>query len=699
MQNPLQVIVAIIILISVLISLSHLILKYTHKKKIEKLMRRRLNLKIDDDKLQLTGISLEEQKRLIHAWLTRHKEPEEEEFEKEEFEKEKFEIEREPEPKPEPPPRYVDTTFYKEKERIPVKSGHTLSAQKWYQLEVAIRKKPTGITVEGERPPLTELKQKEDITLFVTVKSDGFEIENPVSTLVLPPRGDSKENAYFRVRPEKETASLKELATLYVRVYYEFNLLEVAKIQAEVVGEFEDDTYSQFELKEPITCRIERHERDYDIDVENTIPRKMHIDITREDNEYVFTFAFWNDVERKVEFPDVPSKLTTSVLEDVLVTLRKKLWEIVMFETYGKELEGDEIVFSKYMKELASLGRDLWVTLFKIHGGPAMSHVGTWLEDHPLERGSIIQISVEEGADTFVFPWSLLYFKEYPDNMDELPDLDGFWGLRYVIEQRLPVRKYHLISRKWSTEDISIELENGIEIAFMLWPFKQASEQKNLINSLATRFHGQIATGSPIIKPETAYNLLADCTSHIIYFYTHGYTRYREVDICRFDFRTWYETLPSGSPFREDKELKRTYERLKEHEAGNIKSSYIGLRYGKLYLIKLYDKKINLHNHPIVFLNMCESAQVIPSLSESFIDFFIKRGARCVIGTECSMRPVFAHYFSKEFFEALANGESVGQALLSARQKFIKLKNPLGLAYTLFGSATAKFTWRGNSKS
>ncbi len=119
--------------------------------------------------------------------------------------------------------------------------------------------------------------------------------------------------------------------------------------------------------------------------------------------------------------------------------------------------------------------------------------------------------------------------------------------------------------------------------------------------------------------------------------------------------------------------------------------SWIGLTYGVLYLDQLYDEVKELISRPLVILNMCESAQVTPSLSDSFIDFFLDRGARGVIGTECSMTIEFANVFSESLLTGLLAGETIGTALLNARRKFIALRNPLGLAYTLFGSAAASF--------
>jgi hypothetical protein len=111
-----------------------------------------------------------------------------------------------------------------------------------------------------------------------------------------------------------------------------------------------------------------------------------------------------------------------------------------------------------------------------------------------------------------------------------------------------------------------------------------------------------------------------------------------------------------------------------------------------LFLDELYDEVQELLSRPLVILNMCESAQITPTLSDSFIHFFLDRGARGVIGTECPMTVEFANVFSESLLTGLLAGQTIGNALLQARRKFIGLRNPLGLAYTLFGSAAASFT-------
>jgi hypothetical protein len=83
---------------------------------------------------------------------------------------------------------------------------------------------------------------------------------------------------------------------------------------------------------------------------------------------------------------------------------------------------------------------------------------------------------------------------------------------------------------------------------------------------------------------------------------------------------------------------------------------------------------------------------VTPSLSDSFVGFFLDRGARAVIGTECPMTVEFAHPFARHLLESLLGGATAGRALLDARRHFLnEARNPLGLAYSLYGTASASF--------
>lgn len=234
-----------------------------------------------------------------------------------------------------------------------------------------------------------------------------------------------------------------------------------------------------------------------------------------------------------------------------------------------------------------------------------------------------------------------------------------------------------------------------LELGFMLWKrFRNASKQQSMIENLRKQSVSKLkVTAPPITDADACFDFLNNCDAHILYFYTHGYTRHRQADIGvgqNFElFESRYKALKENDPRRDL--WKFLYESIKQEEFETDRS-WIGLTSGKLYLDELYDYIENeFRSSPFVFLNMCESAQVTPSLSDSFIHFFLDRGARSIIGTECPMTIEFAHPFAEKFLWDMLAGEKVGIVLLNTRRHFIALKNPLGLAYTLFGSATTCF--------
>jgi hypothetical protein len=563
-----------------------------------------------------------------------------------------------------------------------------LQAEQWYQLEVAVRVKPTGIPFEGaERRPIREPKQKQDVTIMVTAEAedDAFiEIEEPVQTLTLPPRGDSTENALFRVRPLRQSASRNDLVRIRVRLYCKFNLLEVALISAEVVGKFDSPAQSQLGLEKTISFRQERLEREY-IDFDNVQPRAMHIDITKRGDHFLFNFAFYNAVDQEMVFT-APARLPATDLEDDLISIRKIWYDIAMSKTLTEQLEGDKDEFLANVRRLAKLGRRLWVKLFKRERRSSMYKIGTWLERHPLKQGGIVQVSLHEDAANFVFPWALIYDRPVPRKEYELPDPKGFWGVRYCIEQQLP-------SMIKGTDE-PVHIEDELKLGFMLWEqFRNVDKEKSLMQSLRARSAGKLEISTPpITDADDCYDLLSDCDAHVLYFYAHGYTRHRQADVGVGPnlelFMRRYERLDEDSPLRETYRV--LYESIKQEEFEPDRS-WIELTYGRLYLDELYDYIWDLQSGPFVILNMCESAQVTPSLSDSFVHFFLDRGASGVIGTECPMTVEFAHPFAEKFLRDMLAGERVGIALLNARRHFLELKNPLGLAYTLFGSATVCF--------
>jgi hypothetical protein len=216
-----------------------------------------------------------------------------------------------------------------------------------------------------------------------------------------------------------------------------------------------------------------------------------------------------------------------------------------------------------------------------------------------------------------------------------------------------------------------------------------------MLGGLARRSGGRVEVSDPVIvDSETCYRRLAAGDSEILYFYAHGHTRARRTAVGVDDqlegiVRRFEALDPSDARRHLFKDL---YERIKS-DAFEIQRSWIELSFGKVYLDELYELIVDdFSSRPLVFLNMCESAQVTPTLSDSFIHFFLNRGAACVVGTECPMTVEFAHPFAGRCLSNILAGASVGAALLEARRHFFGHRNPLGLAYTAFGSLSARFT-------
>jgi O-acetyl-ADP-ribose deacetylase (regulator of RNase III) len=99
-------------------------------------------------------------------------------------------------------------------------------------------------------------------------------------------------------------------------------------------------------------------------------------------------------------------------------------------------------------------------------------------------------------------------------------------------------------------------------------------------------------------------------------------------------------------------------------------------------------------SHPLVFLNACSSAEQAELQTRSLVSFFLDRGARGVIATECVMPDVFAAHFALKFYELFFQGLDIDQALLETRRYFLKQHhNPLGLAYTLYAHPDTRVEW------
>jgi CHAT domain-containing protein len=81
----------------------------------------------------------------------------------------------------------------------------------------------------------------------------------------------------------------------------------------------------------------------------------------------------------------------------------------------------------------------------------------------------------------------------------------------------------------------------------------------------------------------------------------------------------------------------------------------------------------------VAFLNGCQSARSVESLTSSFL----KKGATTVIGTVFKVSSFGARVFAERFYDSALSGEQVGEAMLQAR-KFVRLDPRCGNAWACF---------------
>jgi hypothetical protein len=89
---------------------------------------------------------------------------------------------------------------------------------------------------------------------------------------------------------------------------------------------------------------------------------------------------------------------------------------------------------------------------------------------------------------------------------------------------------------------------------------------------------------------------------------------------------------------------------------------------------------------PLVFINACQSADILPETLLSYVDAFVGGGgAAGMIGTEVMVHQELAQEFAELFFERFVTpGSTTGDALHAARIDFLRSGNLFGLVYTSF---------------
>ncbi|HEY4359086.1 MAG TPA: hypothetical protein VGN16_25290 [Acidobacteriaceae bacterium] len=103
--------------------------------------------------------------------------------------------------------------------------------------------------------------------------------------------------------------------------------------------------------------------------------------------------------------------------------------------------------------------------------------------------------------------------------------------------------------------------------------------------------------------------------------------------------------------------------------------------------LDLYENGPRAPHGPLVFMNACGGADVMPSGLKSFPEVFLTGNFAGYIGTETIIPDTTAAAFATTFFKTFLRGETLGESMLTARRRLLDRGDPLGILYTAYASS------------
>jgi hypothetical protein len=298
----------------------------------------------------------------------------------------------------------------------------------------------------------------------------------------------------------------------------------------------------------------------------------------------------------------------------------------------------DDLKFSpkqsrEALEALAKTGHEVFVEVFGEYENDMRNLIET---SRRADRPLILQIT----SEGFAIPWELMY----PDSLDLPLSFKKFWGFDHVVS-----RIVALSSRPaaFVANEIRYAARPRVGLLANLTLQSVASDELPYFEQLSKR---------TVVKLDTLERL--DPKLHAEGMRTFKAFLGQPLDITHFACH--------GSRNSQDDRLQQI-----------VLSDEFAITLGDMLA---YD--IALGSHPLVVMNGCETGNVNPQYAFHFAAYFMKKGARGLVGTECEVPDEFATRFAQSLYSKLLKGRPLGEAVLRTRHDFLKRRrNPLGLIY------------------
>ncbi|MEM5317137.1 CHAT domain-containing protein [Paraburkholderia sp. JHI869] len=468
------------------------------------------------------------------------------------------------------------------------------------------------------------------IVLTVQIDTDDFDVSGKTGLMRVPPTGKGYSKARFDIAPRKDGP-----CTLKATILKD--------------GQFIQQIDLTFDVGSTTAPAVQVATRGRGLDGLAVLqPRDLSLQIypgTAGDYECVLCGA----VATHVRLP-----INAALIDAYIDSARDSLMKVVMYQSGGNYVFQSGInvpqdALDYALPIMAYAGALLLNTLFYGPGaGDDVRAVGNVLRQ--LGTRPDLQLKIQIVAQTLPVPWPLLYLGDVSDETQL--SWDNFLGMRHIIEQ-IPLQNPMAVTEPEIASvpslNVSLNFHAGIDAQMGI----------GVVAAQRTFWQGRAGTTIQDLQNRNDFiNALRQAESpyQILYLYCHAASK----------------GLTNGGPG----------------------ASCIELTDG---LVSLNDLKLRaptgtrLAGKPLVFINACESAELSSTFYDGFAPYFMDKGARGVIGTECKTPALFAKAWADRFFECFLAGVTLGDVMLGLRDEFLKAHhNPLGLLYAVHCDADTR---------
>ncbi|MEO7455658.1 MAG: CHAT domain-containing protein [Gemmatimonadaceae bacterium] len=473
---------------------------------------------------------------------------------------------------------------------------------------------------------------EDTITLTVQVTSKEFKVEQASLPLTLPRSGPSRGKARFDITP-----LVTGPGTLTISVNKDGNFL----LQMQVTY-----TIGTAAVVEPPTQKVNGRAIN---SAEQLKRRELGLTITPGAN--VYECEVRGATHTKVSLPLKEAELGDAVkaARDALLAVigMRDAKRVLVFQA-GIDIDADSQ--ARALGILARAGAALFRALFYgAKAGKDVRDIGDLVRRLATKKKT--QLTIQVVAQDFPVPWGMLYMGDDADGA--VLDWDFFLGMRHVIEV-IPLQTDMLVDDTVIVSDnpalsLSVNVNAGIDAQMKS---NVVARQVKYWDDGAKSAGARLGLSQRSTKKDVLDALRAKTPDQVMYFYCHAVTN--------------APTDPAG-----------------------IKGSYLVFTNDEHVSVEDLERQApirdSLPGNPLVFINACESGELRPEFYDGFIPYFMAKGARGVVGTECKTPAIFATEWALEFFPRFLGGEPLGDLFLDLRRQFTqKHGNPLGLVYAVY---------------